>query len=781
METYVLGDRLGQGGYGDVYACVHKKTGLQRAMKVVAKQYHHYQQQQQQQQQHEDVVTLRINNVPGTQAPETSVISSVNDGTSVEGYSNYDKNNDKNQESHEPPSLTTETKDVPSSLPLVEEEAHEFLAARSLDHPNLARVYECYEDSQNVYLIMDLYPSQDLLGTLQNETIGPHLSDHNAAVLVNALLTAVHYMHNNTHPQPMAHLDIKLENIMFGGGTGAPTSTAVLPSNEYLMRDVKLIDFGLSKSIEYEENSNGTQAVRRMSEKIGSTAYMAPQVHQQNYNPIKADIWSMGVCAFTVLTGYSPFPGQNDVDVLVKIMEHDESKLFADETYTGPLLSQDAKDFIMSLLAYDENNRPTAAEALEHPWLTAARQQVDDALNGSLSAMNDKEKDTKDDEDNYVFDMCQVIDDLLYDNSGRSISYDKNKEETPQSLLWKDATLALLVSQYGVEGPQQKLLLDDAFRAMDTHCTGVLSKEDLFAGIQRFRSRAISVRKGGHQKPILVDEDCWRIADTLFKKSFASLETTNDGERGQPVLTYSDFVACATMRTLLEDEDRLSYAFGVFAQGSDYITSHSLASEFQNQARPDETVIVDAMMLQIDSATPGRVSPAEFKAAIHQQAPFPMPPPFFVPLPPLTTLKESTSLACWEQILSGNVMDFDDSACFQLVEQIMNAVNTGKDESPKPLKRVRGTERDIIVSPPKKKPRRSPRLQRLREGSPPQESPAPPPKSSPLICDDSATLSAECALLLGSYPQDTLLPVEEYASCHYENRHLKLSMSSLIQ
>ena len=85
------------------------------------------------------------------------------------------------------------------------------------------------------------------------------------------------------HTMGIVHRDIKPENIMITRGN-----------------DVKLIDFGLSKNAGISNGSMHTIA--------GTPYYMAPEVLKGSYND-KADMWSLGVLLYTLVSGYLPFQG----------------------------------------------------------------------------------------------------------------------------------------------------------------------------------------------------------------------------------------------------------------------------------------------------------------------------------------------------------------------------------------------------------------------------------------------------------------------------------------
>ena len=141
---------------------------------------------------------------------------------------------------------------------------------------------------------------------------------------------------NHCHAQNIIHRDIKPENIMIND------------ENE-----VRLIDFGLSKA----------SSKNKMQTMCGTPFYMAPEVIKSSYNT-KADIWSLGVLLYTLVSGYLPFQGTNNKDVYERIktadfhFDHDE---FAN-------ISSECKDLIRKLLVVDTKKRYDGAKALQHPW-----------------------------------------------------------------------------------------------------------------------------------------------------------------------------------------------------------------------------------------------------------------------------------------------------------------------------------------------------------------------------------------------------------------------------
>jgi len=100
---------------------------------------------------------------------------------------------------------------------------------------------------------------------------------------------------------------------------------------------------------------------------LGTPYYIAPEVLAKNYNE-KCDIWSCGVIAFIVLSGIPPFNGSSDQEIMKRVKTGKFS--FSDNCWKA--ISDEAKDFITQLLTMKMDKRPSAQEALKHPWIQQA-------------------------------------------------------------------------------------------------------------------------------------------------------------------------------------------------------------------------------------------------------------------------------------------------------------------------------------------------------------------------------------------------------------------------
>jgi len=213
-----------------------------------------------------------------------------------------------------------------------------------LDHPNIIRLHESFETSENIYLVLELCSGGELLDKLQSQK-DHRYSEHIARQLIYSILSAVRYCHDHY----IVHRDLKLENFLFENNS---------PSS-----DLKLIDFGLSQPFLESE---------MLHTSVGTPYYVAPEVIRKNYNS-KCDIWSIGVLAYMLLSGTPPFNGSNDMDVI------DAVKKGKYHFYPIPFstISIAGKDFITKCLTMEISFRPTAEAAQKHPWFQYLNDKCD--------------------------------------------------------------------------------------------------------------------------------------------------------------------------------------------------------------------------------------------------------------------------------------------------------------------------------------------------------------------------------------------------------------------
>jgi len=217
----------------------------------------------------------------------------------------------------------------------------------TLDHPNILRVYEMYEDKNKYYIVTEFLEGGELFDRI---IANDHFSEKDAAVIMKQLLSAVAYCHKHN----IVHRDLKPENLVYD----AKKKDA----------NLKVIDFGTAKTFKNNQ---------KMTETFGTAYYIAPEILSLNYTE-KCDIWSCGVILYILLSGTPPFPGREDREILKKVKTGKYH--FNDAVWLN--VSEDAKKFIRKMMEMDPNKRCNAQEALDDPWMkkTTGQEEVDRPL-----------------------------------------------------------------------------------------------------------------------------------------------------------------------------------------------------------------------------------------------------------------------------------------------------------------------------------------------------------------------------------------------------------------
>lgn len=205
---------------------------------------------------------------------------------------------------------------------------------KKLNHPNIIKVYEFYQDSGNFYIVTDFCAGGELFDRILQEK---NFNENRAAEMMKYIISAIAYCHS----QKLVHCDLKPENIL-------------LESQNYDETLIKIIDFG---------NSNFCKPGEMLNSKFGSVYYVAPEVLKSRYNE-KCDVWSLGVILFLLLSGKPPFSGATDKQILRNVFKGE----FSMDGQEWELISNEAKDLISKMLTLDIEKRISAADALEHPW-----------------------------------------------------------------------------------------------------------------------------------------------------------------------------------------------------------------------------------------------------------------------------------------------------------------------------------------------------------------------------------------------------------------------------
>ncbi|XP_017327246.1 death-associated protein kinase 3 [Ictalurus punctatus] len=223
-----------------------------------------------------------------------------------------------------------------------EEIEREVNILREIQHSNIITLHDIFENKTDVILILELVSGGELFDFLAEKE---SLSEEEATQFLKQILDGVHYLHS----KHIAHFDLKPENIM------------LLDKNVPNPR-IKLIDFGIAHQI---KEGNEFKNI------FGTPEFVAPEI--VNYEPLglEADMWSIGVITYILLSGASPFLGETKQETLTNISAVNYD--FDEEYFSNT--SELAKDFIRRLLVKDPKKRMTIQDSLEHPWIKVIKRR----------------------------------------------------------------------------------------------------------------------------------------------------------------------------------------------------------------------------------------------------------------------------------------------------------------------------------------------------------------------------------------------------------------------
>ncbi|XP_038132160.1 myosin light chain kinase, smooth muscle isoform X2 [Cyprinodon tularosa] len=205
----------------------------------------------------------------------------------------------------------------------------------SLHHPKLVQCVDAFEGKSDIVMVLEMISGGELFERIIDEDF--ELTEREVIKYMLQIIGGVNFIHK----QGIVHLDLKPENIMCVNKTGSK---------------IKLIDFGLARRLE----NAGTLKVL-----FGTPEFVAPEVINYEAISYPTDMWSIGVICYILLSGLSPFMGDNDNETLANVTSATWD--FEDEAFDE--ISENAKDFITNLLKKDMKARLSCPQCFEHPWL----------------------------------------------------------------------------------------------------------------------------------------------------------------------------------------------------------------------------------------------------------------------------------------------------------------------------------------------------------------------------------------------------------------------------
>ena len=209
---------------------------------------------------------------------------------------------------------------------------NEIKILESVNHPNLLKLYQTLEDSDNYYLVTKLADGGELFDSIVRKK---KISENQASIFFTQLIYALEYLESKN----IAHRDIKPENLLINN------------ENELI-----LIDFGLSRF--YEKNE-------LIDTPCGSPCYAAPEVLLcPQYNGIMSDIWSSGIVLYAMVCGFLPYEEEegNNEKLYKKILS---------TKYEMPSeLSSNLRDLLSKILVVNPDKRIMLNDIKKHSFLS---------------------------------------------------------------------------------------------------------------------------------------------------------------------------------------------------------------------------------------------------------------------------------------------------------------------------------------------------------------------------------------------------------------------------
>jgi len=238
---------------------------------------------------------------------------------------------------------------------------------KKLNHPNITKILEMFEDEKYFLIIMEYINGGNLFSFVKKRR---KLSEKTAKFLFRQIILGIKYIHE----QNIVHRDIKLENLLID-----------------LNNNVKICDFGIGRKLQNKK--------QLLHDQCGTLMYMAPEIllssKEKGYEGFPVDIWSAGISLYIMLSGTLPFNykkkkkhknnGEEDDDEEEEEEESissskskskkddDNFELQYNIVYKEPKhiekISDEARDLLKGLLNKDPKKRFTCEQILNHPWL----------------------------------------------------------------------------------------------------------------------------------------------------------------------------------------------------------------------------------------------------------------------------------------------------------------------------------------------------------------------------------------------------------------------------
>jgi len=433
----------------------------------------------------------------------------------------------------------------------------EVIILRNLDHPNVCKLFETFEDQNHVYLVLELITGRPLLDELEDNIRLGHFDERWTKTVMRQIFDALRYCHH----QGVLHNDLKLENVMVDKVKGEPHIT--------------LIDFGLAGLSEQKETRYKTKIL------MGTRDYMAPEVIKSAQYSTASDMWSAGIILFLLYMGGFPDlkEKQNQIETIDNL---------------------DARELLSCILQVDPSLRMSANEALEHPWTRGMGgncrhgEQTED-LQKAMKSFLDFYKCSKLQKAALTAAASQLCGQQLEDMRKlfQQLDCDGN------GVVTKGELVALFEANPLPSIKDTSLLIHEIFDELDSDGSGELEFTELQAAVMRSYVGISEEAMQAAFHALDVDNSGTISQDELGRVVRASKEELLSYMRqadlnGDGVLDFEEFKAIFTSLSVASDglaSNSLNHTLSPSAKTPGALTEENLASAYRATVTQDSATI----------------------------------------------------------------------------------------------------------------------------------------------------------------------------------------------
>ncbi|XP_071510023.1 uncharacterized protein [Diadema antillarum] len=311
-----------------------------------------------------------------------------------------------------------------------------------LSHPHIIRLYQVMETDRYMYLVTEYASGGEIFDHLISHG---KMTEREARQKFKQIVAAVHYCHK----RGIVHRDLKAENLLLDANM-----------------NVKIADFGFS---------NFFEKGHLLKTWCGSPPYAAPELFEgREYNGPKADVWSLGVVLYVLVSGALPFDG--------KTLHNLRARVLSGQFRIPFFMSEGCEDLIRHMLVLDAGRRYTTDQVLSHRWTKAdgpdpifdkmfaehnaetdCEEPVNEGVLQQMVSMGLKRENILQSITNQSFDELSAIYNLLLDKHRRHM-----RASLGRGMAEADESTAALLGQYhaltvgkGAPGGQRNMMLPD--------------------------------------------------------------------------------------------------------------------------------------------------------------------------------------------------------------------------------------------------------------------------------------------------------------------------------